>query len=57
MVCPVSGVSSETLAFQQTLPMFSWHLGGKELRNNTSHTSTNGWHFVVKDELIVIRQR
>lgn len=57
MVCPVSGVSSETLAFQQTLPMFSWHLGGKELRNNTSHTSTNGWHFVVKDKLIVIRQR
>ena len=55
MVCPVSGDPSAVKTFQRRLPTFSWHLGGQALKNSMSHTLKNGWHFVVKLILIIIR--
>ena len=54
MVCPVSGDPSAITTFQRRLPTFSWHPGGKALKNSMPHTLKNGWHFVVNGKLIVI---
>ena len=54
MVCPVSGDPSAITTFQMRLPTFSWHPGGKALKNSMPHTLKNGWHFVVNGKLIVI---
>ena len=57
MVCPISGNHLIASTFLQKLPISSWSLGAKELRNNTAHTSTNGWNFVVKGRSLTIHQR
>lgn len=57
LVCPVSGDPSATTNFQKKLPKLSCHLGGEALKNNMPHTLRNGWHFVVRGRLIVIRHR
>lgn len=57
MVCPLSGNTTETWAFQQTLPKFSWPLGENRLKNSMTRISGGGWHFVVKERLITIHQR
>ena len=38
MVCPVSGDPSAITTFQRRLPTFSWHPGGKALKNSMPHT-------------------
>ena len=54
MVCPVSGDPSGITTFQRRLLTFSWHPGGKALKNSMPHTLKNGWHFVVNGKLIII---
>ena len=49
MVCPVSGDPSAITTFQRRLPTFSWHPGGKALKNSMPHTLKNGWDFICHE--------
>jgi hypothetical protein len=52
LVCKVSGDSSRSLAFQQTLLMSSCSLGDHQRISSTAHTLTNGRTFAVNGRLI-----
>ena len=56
MVCPLSGSPLENLAFLQRQQKLSCHRGDKEPRNNTRHTLSSGWTFVVKGVSITVNR-
>lgn len=54
MVCPVSGIPSQTTIFLDTLPTSSWHPGALAPKNSTIPPLNSGSSFVVRGELIAI---
>ena len=48
MACKVSGVISENVVFQDKLQVFSCPPGNKELKNNITYSSRDGFHTVLK---------
>ena len=57
MVCPISGIPSESTAFLETLPTSSWHPGDRVPQNNIKLILKSGLPFVVKGRLITIRHK